>query len=48
MGILANASMVLADHGICIRQALVDDPELNSDPKLTLTEDSIIPGKAIP
>ena len=34
IGILANASKVLADHGISIRQALVDDPELNPTPSL--------------
>jgi predicted regulator of amino acid metabolism with ACT domain len=48
VGILANASKVLAEHGISIRQALVDDPELNPDPKLTLIGDRVIPGKAIP
>jgi uncharacterized protein len=48
VGILANAAGVLAEHGISIRQALVDDPEMNPDPKLTLIGDRIIPGKAIP
>lgn len=47
-GILANASRVLADEGISIRQALVDDPELNPNPKLTLIGDRRIPGEAIP
>jgi len=47
IGILANAARVLADHGISIRQALVDDPEINPDPKLTLIGDRVIPGKAI-
>src|SRR6266700_5199312 len=48
IGILANAARVLAEHGISIRQALVDDPEMNPDPKLTLIGDKVIPGKAIP
>jgi uncharacterized protein len=48
VGILASASTVLAEHGISIRQALVDDPELNPDPKLILIGDRVIPGKAIP
>ena len=48
VGILANASRVLAEHGISIRQALVDDPELNPDPKLTLIGNKVNPGKAIP
>ena len=47
-GILANVARVLANHGISIRQALVDDPEINPDPKLTLIADRVIPGKAIP
>ena len=48
VGILANAARVLADQGISIRQALLDGPELNPDPKLTLIGDRVIPGKAIP
>lgn len=47
-GILANAARILAEHGISIRQALVDDPEIIPDPKLTLIGDRVIPGKAIP
>jgi predicted regulator of amino acid metabolism with ACT domain len=48
VGILANASGILADHGISIRQALVDDPELNPEPKLILIGNRVIPGKAVP
>ena len=48
VGILANAARVLAEHGISVRQALVDDPEISPDPKLTLIGDLVIPGKAIP
>ena len=48
VGILAKASGILADHSISIRQALVDDPELNPEPKLTLIGNRVIPGKAIP
>jgi len=48
VGILANAARVLAEHGISVRQALVDDPEISPDPKLTLIGDRVIPGKAIP
>jgi len=48
IGILANASTVLADHGISIRQAVVDDPELSPDPKLTVIGDRVISGKAVP
>lgn len=48
IGILAGASKLLADAGISIRQALVDDPELSPEPKLTLIGDSPVPGNLIP
>lgn len=48
VGILAKTSAVLAEEGISIRQALVEDPELHPNPKLTLIGDRLIPGKAIP
>jgi predicted regulator of amino acid metabolism with ACT domain len=48
IGILAGASKLLADAGISIRQALVDDPELSPDPKLTLIGDTSLPGNLIP
>jgi predicted regulator of amino acid metabolism with ACT domain len=48
IGILAGASKLLADAGISIRQALVDDPELSPEPKLTLIGDSSVPGSVIP
>ena len=34
VGILANASGILAHHGVSIRQELVDDPELSPIPSL--------------
>ena len=34
-----------ADHRISLRQALVDDPELNPDLKLTVIGDRVVPGK---
>ena len=48
VGILAGASKLLADAGISVRQAIVDDPELSPDPKLTLIGDTSVPGKLIP
>lgn len=48
VGILAGASKLLADAGISIRQALVDDPELDPDPKLVLIGEKIVPGELIP
>ncbi len=47
-GILARAAMVLAEQGFSIRQAIVDDPELSPEPKLTLIADRKIPGQMIP
>jgi len=47
-GILANAAMVLAKKGLSIRQAIVDDPELSPEPKLTLIAEKKIPGELIP
>jgi predicted regulator of amino acid metabolism with ACT domain len=48
VGILASASRLLADAGISIRQAQVDDPELSPEPKLTLIGDKSVPGHLIP
>lgn len=47
-GILANSAMILADKGLSIRQAIVDDPELSPEPKLTLIVEKKIPGELIP
>ena len=47
VGILAEAARLLADAGISIRQALVDDPELDPDPKLVLIGGKSIPGTLI-
>ena len=47
-GILADASSLLAKHGISIRHALVDDPELHPKAKLTLIAERKIPGNLIP
>ena len=48
LGILANSAMVLTQGGLGIRQAIVDDPELSPEPKLTLIVDKKIPGEIIP
>ena len=48
IGILAGASKLLADAGISVRQAIVDDPELSPDPKLTLIGDTSVPRNLIP
>jgi predicted regulator of amino acid metabolism with ACT domain len=47
-GILATSAMILAEAGLSIRQAIVDDPELSPEPKLTLIVEKKIPGELIP
>lgn len=47
-GILANSAMILAKNCLSIRQAIVDDPELSPEPKLTLIVEKKIPGELIP
>ena len=47
-GILAKAAMILTQNALSIRQAIVDDPELSPEPKLTLIVEKKIPGKLIP
>ncbi|MCW4010901.1 MAG: amino acid-binding protein [Candidatus Bathyarchaeota archaeon] len=46
-GILANSAMLLTTGGLSIRQAIVDDPELSPEPKLTLIVEKKIPGELI-
>jgi predicted regulator of amino acid metabolism with ACT domain len=46
-GILANSAMILTNGGLSIRQAVVDDPELSPEPKLTLIVEKKIPGELI-
>jgi predicted regulator of amino acid metabolism with ACT domain len=46
-GILANSAMVLNKGGLSIRQAIVDDPELSPEPKLTFIVERKIPGALI-
>ena len=47
-GILAQSASLLAEENISIRQAIVDDPELTPEPKLTLIAEKKIPGELIP
>jgi predicted regulator of amino acid metabolism with ACT domain len=47
-GILASSATILTRGGLGIRQAIVDDPELSPEPKLTLIVDKKIPGELIP
>jgi predicted regulator of amino acid metabolism with ACT domain len=47
-GILARAATILTQNNLSIRQAIVDDPELSPEPKLTIIVEKKIPGKMIP
>jgi predicted regulator of amino acid metabolism with ACT domain len=47
-GILAQSATILAKENISIRQAIVDDPELSPEPKLSLIAETKIPGELIP
>jgi len=47
-GILAGAASLLASKGVSVRQAIVDDPELAPEPKLTLIAEGPIPSELIP
>lgn len=47
-GILAKAATILSQKSLSIRQAIVDDPELSPEPKLTIIVEKKIPGKLIP
>ncbi len=47
-GILARSASLIAEQNISIRQAIVDDPELTPEPRLTLIAERKIPGELIP
>jgi predicted regulator of amino acid metabolism with ACT domain len=46
-GILANCAVILLNNGLSIRQAIVDDPELSPEPKLSFIVEKKIPGELI-
>jgi predicted regulator of amino acid metabolism with ACT domain len=47
-GILADVTGVIAEEGITVRQALVDDPELFEEPRLYVITESEVPPELIP
>lgn len=47
-GILADVSGVMANAGISIRQALVDDPEMSEEPRLYVITESPVPPDLLP
>ena len=48
VGILARAATLISEENISIRQAIVDDPELSPEPRLTLIAEKQLPGDLIP
>jgi predicted regulator of amino acid metabolism with ACT domain len=47
-GIIANTTTLLTNANLSIRQAIVDDPELSPEPKLTIIVERKIPGELVP
>lgn len=47
-GIIAEVTGVIAKAGISIRQAIVSDPELSSEPRLYVITGSAVPPELIP
>jgi len=47
-GILADVAGVMANAGISIRQALVDDPEMSESPRLYVITESQVPMELFP
>jgi predicted regulator of amino acid metabolism with ACT domain len=47
LGILASCAVILSNNGLSIRQAIVDDPELSPEPKLSFIVEKKIPGELI-
>lgn len=46
-GILAGVSHVISNHGISIRQAIVEDPEFFDQPRLFVVTEDRVPGNLI-
>lgn len=47
-GILAAVASIIAETGISVRQAMVDDPDLTESPKLYVITDEPVPSAIIP
>jgi len=47
-GILADVSTVIAEAGVSIRQAVVDDPDLTDEPRLLVVTEGPVPPEYIP
>ncbi len=47
-GILASVASLIADAGVSIRQAIVDDPELTQAPRLYVITERPVPAELLP
>lgn len=47
-GILAEVASIIADRGVSIRQAIVDDPDLEEEPTLYVVTEEEVPMDVIP
>lgn len=46
-GILAHVATIIAQHGLSIRQAIVDDPDLHDEPRLYVITESPVPMQVV-
>jgi uncharacterized protein len=46
-GVMAGVAEILSRHGMVVRQALADDPEMVPDAKMTLVIEGQLPGRAL-
>lgn len=47
-GILAGVSQIIAEAGLSVRQAIVEDPEFTDEPLLFVVTETPVPGAVIP
>ncbi len=47
-GIISGVSQIISREGISIRQVIVDDPEINDDPRGVFVTDSPVPASLLP
>jgi len=46
-GVISGITSILSKHGVVVRQALADDPDLTPEPRLTLVLQGRIPPEAL-
>jgi predicted regulator of amino acid metabolism with ACT domain len=48
VGILTDTTRIIAEAGISVRQAIVDDPDMHEDPRAFIITERPIPGTLLP